>query len=149
MEYACAKLGRVFLLMFSDRDILHKELADFARRKRLKSAVMVFLGAMRKGTLVTGPRKPRIPPVPNRMAFAGGWEVLGIGTVFTNTQGPQIHIHSAMGKKARALTGCVRNDSSVFLVAEAVVFELSGIRATKQVDPRTGINLLHILSAHA
>ena len=146
MEYACAKLGRIFLLKFSDKDILLKELAVFAKRKRLTSAVMVFLGALRRGTLVTGPKKLRIPPQPNQKVFAGGWDVVGVGTIFTNPSGPQIHIHTAMGRKDKSLTGCVRHDSSVFLVAEAVVFELSGIRATKHIDPKTGINLLKIIS---
>ena len=70
---------------------------------------------------------------------------MGIGTIFSNSKGPQIHIHGAMGKKLKALTGCVRDKSEVFLVIEAVVFELRGIKATKSPDPVLGINLLKIL----
>jgi hypothetical protein len=70
---------------------------------------------------------------------------MGIGTVFTNAKGPQIHIHSAMGKKLKTLTGCLREDSKVFLVIEAIVFELKGVKATKAIDPETGLNLLKIL----
>ena len=50
-----------------------------------------------------------------------------------------------MGKKKRVLTGCVRKDSKVFLVIEAIVFELKGVKATKEIDPATGLNLLKIL----
>ncbi|MDP2941810.1 MAG: DNA-binding protein, partial [Candidatus Omnitrophota bacterium] len=65
-------------------------------------------------------------------------------TIFANKSGPQIHIHGSMGKKQRVLTGCVRGDSKVFLVIEAVVLELKGVKASKDIDPRTGLNLLRI-----
>ena len=55
-------------------------------------------------------------------------------------------IHTAMGKKAKTLTGCVRKASKVFLVVEAVVFELKGVSATKSIDPKTGINLLRVFA---
>jgi uncharacterized protein len=149
MQYAKGKLKRIFLLKFSDGDILLKELDKFSRKERIKSAAIVFLGALRSGKLVTGPRKPVIPPSPNWKNFSGGWEAMGIGTIFANKTGPQIHIHSAMGKKDKTLTGCVRLDSEVFLVIEAIVFELTGLNAGKEIDPRTGLNLLQIYSGHA
>ena len=130
---------------FEDDDILTDKLAELAGKEKIKAGVMVFLGALKKGKLVTGPKKPVIPPEPNWVNFKDGWEVTGVGTVFTNSQGPQIHIHSAMGKKQKTLIGCVRKDSKVFLVIEAVIFELKGIKATKDIDPRTGLNLLKIL----
>lgn len=149
MEYAKAKLGRIFLLKFSDKDILLKELEKFSRKERVKSAVTVFIGALRNGKLVTGPKKPVIPPEANWKNFKGGWESMGIGTIFSNKSGPQIHIHSSLGKKDKALTGCVRLNSSVFFVIEAVVFELIGVKAAKEIDPQAGINLLKIYSGHA
>ncbi len=149
MQYTKAKLGRIFLLKFSDGDILLDELEKFSRKERLKTAVMVFLGALKSGKLVTGPKKPVIPPEPNWKNFKDGWEALGIGTIFTNKKGPQIHVHTTMGKKNEVLTGCVRKDSKIFLVIEAIVFELTGVNATKQIDPRTGLNLLKIYSKNA
>ncbi len=145
MEYTSGNIGRIFLLKFSDDDVLLKEIDSFARKEKLKAAVFVFLGALKKGDIVTGPKKPVIPPEPNWVSFKDGWEVMGIGTLFTNKSGPQIHIHSSMGKKDKTITGCVRKESKVFLVVEAVVFELKGINATKQIDPDTGLNLLKII----
>ena len=145
MQYTRGRLGRVFLLKFQDDDIVIKELERLARRERIKTAVFIFLGALKKGHLVTGPQKPVIPPVPNWMAFKDGWEALGAGTIYTNSAGPQVHVHATMGKKRRMLTGCVRKESKVFLVLEAVVFELRGVKATKTLDPKTGLNLLKIL----
>lgn len=145
MEYSKGNIGRIFLLKFEDDDIVLKELDKFARHEHLKAATFIFLGALKKGDIVTGPKKPVIPPEPNWKKFKDGWEVMGIGTIFTNKIGPQIHIHTSMGKKEKVLTGCVRKDSKVFLVIEAIVFELKGIKATKDLDPQTGLNLLKIL----
>jgi len=145
MKYTKGTIGRVFLLKFDNGDIFLEKLSSFAKKERLKAATMIFIGALKKGDLVTGPKRPLIPPVPNKVAFKDAWEVLGIGTIFTNKKGPQIHIHSAMGKKIKTLTGCVRGKSEVFLVIEAVVFELKGVTATKDIDVRTGLNLLKII----
>jgi len=145
MEYTQGKIGRIFLLKFNDNDVLLDKLSSFARKEKLKAATMVFIGALKKGDLVTGPKKPMIPPEPNKVYFKDAWEVMGVGTIFNNTLGPQIHIHGSMGKKLNTLTGCIRGKSKVFLVVEAIVFELKGIKATKTVDPKTGLNLLRIL----
>ncbi len=145
MKYTQGTLGRVFLLKFEDEDILIDKLSLFVTKERVKAATMIFIGALKKGDLVTGPKKPVIPPQPNKVSFKDGWEVMGIGTVFVNSKGPQIHIHSSMGKKNKVLTGCLRGKSKVFLVIEAVVLELKGIKASKDIDPKTGLNLLRIL----
>jgi len=144
MKYTKGTIGRVFLVRFEDEDILIEKLGVLARKEKILAATLIFLGALKKGILVTGPKKPVIPPEPNMVGFKDGWEVMGIGTIFTNKSGPQIHIHSSMGKKNRVLTGCVRGESKVFLVIEAIIFELKGVKATKSPDPKTGLNLLKI-----
>lgn len=144
MKYTKGTIGRVFLLKFEDDDILIETLSGFAKRERIKVATMIFIGALKKGDLVTGPKKPVIPPEPNKVGFKDGWEVMGIGTIFTNSKGPQIHIHASMGKKNKVLTGCVRGKSKVFLVVEAIILELKGVRASKDIDQATGLNLLKI-----
>ena len=144
MRYTKGSIGKIFVLKFENNDILLDELKRFIKKERLKAAVMVFIGALREGLLVTGPKKPVIPPKANEVNFKDGWETLGIGTIFTNSRGPQIHIHGSMGKKKDVLTGCVRGKSKVFLVIEAVVFELKGIKAGKDIDQKTGLNLLRI-----
>jgi uncharacterized protein len=144
MRYTKGSIGRIFVLKFEDDDVVLDELDKFARREKLKAATFLFLGALKKGHIVTGPKKPVIPPEPNWKKFKDGWEVMGIGTIFTNKKGPQIHIHTSMGKKNKVITGCVRKDSKVFLVIEAIVFELKGVKATKDIDRATGLNLLKI-----
>lgn len=139
-------MGRLFVLKFANNDILIEKLSVFIKKEKIKAAAMIFIGALRKGDLVTGPQRPVIPPKPNKIFFKDGWEVMGIGTIFTNNKGPQIHIHGTMGKKKKALTGCIRGVSKVFLVIEAVVFELKGVKAAKDIDLKTGLNLLQILN---
>jgi uncharacterized protein len=145
MDYVHGHVGRVFLCKFQDDDVVLDELVRLARREKIKTAVFHFIGALKKGYLVTGPKKPVIPPEPNWRTFRDGWEAMGTGTIFTNKSGPQVHIHATMGKKNKMLTGCVRKNSKVFLVLEAVVFELKNIKATKEIDEKTGLNLLKII----
>ncbi len=144
MKYTKGKIGRVFVLKFEDDDIVIDVLAAFVKKERIKSATLMFIGALKDGEMATGPQKPVIPPEPNWVRFRDGWEVMGIGTVFSNKKGPQIHVHGAMGKKLRTLIGCVRKKSRVFLVLEVIVYELRGLKASKDIDPKTGLNLLAI-----
>ena len=144
MQYSKGSIGRVFHIKFENNDIVIDKLSLLVTKERVKAATMIFIGALRKGDLVTGPKNPVIPPQPNKVTFKDGWEVMGIGTVFVNSKGPQIHIHGSMGKKNKVLTGCVRGKSKVFLVIEAVLFELKGVKASKDIDPQTGLNLLKI-----
>jgi len=144
MEYCTGKIGRVFLAKFENDDIFLPELAKLAGKERIKSAAVLFIGALRKGVIVAGPKRPVIPPEPKQKTFKDGWEVLGAGTIFTNPQGPQIHLHGSLGKGSKVLTGCIRGKSKVFLVIEAIILELKGIKATKEIDPKTGLNLLRL-----
>ena len=144
MKYTKGTIGRVFLVKFENNDILIQNLSGLAKKEKIKAATIIFIGALREGDLVTGPKKPVIPPQPNKMVFKDGWEVMGMGTIFTNSKGPQIHIHASIGKKNKVLTGCLRGKSKVFLVIEAVVLELKSVKASKDIDPKTGLNLLRI-----
>ena len=145
MEYTKGAINRVFLVKFQDDDILIDSLSSLAKQEKIKVASVIFIGALKQGNLVTGPKKPVIPPEPNKVVFKDGWEVMGMGTIFTNSKGPQIHIHASMGKKKKVLTGCLRGKSKVFLVVEAIIMELKGVKASKDIDPKTGLNLLKII----
>ena len=145
MQYTKGTIGRVFLVKFQDGDILIDNLSALAKQEQIKAASVIFIGALKQGDLVTGPKQPVIPPEPNKVVFKDGWEVMGIGTIFTNPKGPQIHIHASMGKRNKVLTGCLRGKSKVFLVIEAIIMELKGVKASKDIDAKTGLNLLKII----
>ena len=63
MKYTKGKIGRIFLVKFEDDDILTDKIAELARKEKIKAGVLVFLGALKKGKLVTGPKKPVIVKV--------------------------------------------------------------------------------------
>ena len=71
--------------------------------------------------MVTGPEEPVIPAVPHFVLFEGGWEVFGVGTIYTGEGGgPHIHYHASVGRSGHALTGCLREEAVTYLIVEAV-----------------------------
>lgn len=135
----------MILARFDDGDVLIDEVKELAKKEKISSGVMVFIGALKKGHVVTGPKKPKIPPKPHWESFKDAWEVVGLGTIFKGQKGPEVHIHGALGKGRKVLSGCIRKDSKVFLLIEAVIFELKGIKVRKDLDPKTGLKLLRFL----
>lgn len=145
MLYQKGHINRTFLLRFEDNDDLLSELEKLVKKERISAATIIFFGALRKGNLVTGPKKVKFPPKPMKITFKNGWEVVGMGTVFPSVSGPEVHLHTVLGRKTKTLSGCLREDSKVFVIIEAVIFELKGIRARRDIDAKTGLNLLNFV----
>jgi uncharacterized protein len=146
MKHTTGKIKAVHVLKFENNDDFIAETEAFIKKQKIKAAFFIFLGALKKGDIVSGPKKPVIPPVPFWNSFDNAWEVFGVGSVFLGAgKKPQIHIHSSLGKGKKVKMGCVRKNARVFLVIEALMFELSGIKAVKAVDPATGINMLKLI----
>jgi predicted DNA-binding protein with PD1-like motif len=143
--YTSAKIGRTFVVRFENNDDFIKELENLVKKERIKTGFFVFLGGMRKGSIVCGPKKPITPPDPNWVSFKDAWEVFGTGSVFEGDGGPQIHIHTSAGKASKTLTGCLRKNAEVFITVEAFLMELKGIKARKEIDEKTGINMLKFM----
>ncbi len=145
MIYTSASIGRTFVVRFENNDDFIKELENLVKKEKIKTGFFVFLGGMKKGSVVCGPKKPVIPPEPNWVSFKDAWEVFGTGSVFEGDSGPQIHIHTSAGKGVKTLTGCLRKNAEVFITVEAFVMELKGIKAKKEIDEKTGINMLKFM----
>lgn len=144
MKYAQGSIGRVFILRFEDKDDLLAEMKRLASRENIRAASIMLLGGMRSAGIVSGPKEPVIPPEPMWVGFDDGREVVGIGTLFWKDNEPAIHLHSAVGRGKETFVGCVRKDSSVFLVVEAVVTEITGMAAKKVEDKDTGLVMLEL-----
>ena len=144
MIYTSAKINRTFVIKFENNDNLIMELEKLIKKEKIKTGFFMFLGGLKKGDMVCGPKKPVIPPEPNWVSFRDGWEVFGTGSVFEGKDSPQIHMHASMGKKTKTLTGCVRKNAEVFITIEAFLIELTGIKAIKEIDEKTGINMLKL-----
>lgn len=141
MQYAECRAGRVFVLRIDDGEDILEVLRDFLIETGVSAAVIQIIGALRGGMMVTGPREPVLPPVPVREEIAGGSELLGFGTVYPGVQGPAIHLHAATGRGRETRTGCVRETARTYLVVEAIITELVGINAVRELDERTGVTL--------
>ena len=144
MLYTQGSFGRVFVLKFEDKDDLLAELKEIAKKETIRAGTIMLLGGMRSAGVVSGPREPVIPPEPMWVNFSDGREVLGFGTLFWKGDDPVIHLHGAIGREKETFVGCVRKDSSVFLVMEAVIMEIQGIKARKEFDETTGLVMLEV-----
>ncbi len=144
MDYRQGTYGRVFILKFDDKDDLLKEIKQLAGKEKIRAGTIMLLGGMRSCGVVSGPREPVIPPEPVWFNFNDGREVLGFGTLFWQENEPIIHLHGAIGRGSETVTGCIRKDSRVYLVVEAVITEILGIEARKATDANSGLVMLQL-----
>lgn len=144
MEYAVGRIGRVIVMRFEDGDDVLEHLTALARKEDIRGAVFTLIGGVKAGNIVVGPEDETLPPKPIWRAIEESTEVLGIGTVFWQGDEPKVHLHGSFGKRDAVKVGCLRGASETFLVLEAVVFEIAGVRASREIDPRTGLSLLRV-----
>ena len=141
MQYTEGQLGRVFVVRIDDGEDMLISLHQFINNKSIQAGSILFLGALMNGRMVTGPEEPVIPPVPHFVMFEGGWEVFGIGTIFMGEGGPHIHYHASVGRSGHALTGCLREKATTYLIVEAVILEFTGLSARREFDKKMQVHL--------
>ena len=141
MQYTEGQLGRVFFVRIDDGEDMLISLRKFIDDKSIRAGSILFLGALMNGRMVTGPEEPVIPPVPHFVMFEGGWEVFGIGTIYSGEGGPHIHYHASVGRSGHALTGCIREQAITYLIVEAVILEFIGLSARREFDKKTQVHL--------
>ncbi len=144
MKYSQGSYGRVFVVKFDDNDNLLESLKKIASAERIKAATIMLLGGMRTAGIVTGPKEAVIPPEPMWLEVNDGREVIGIGTLFWKGDEPAIHLHGAMGREKETFTGCIRKDSRVYLVLEAVIAEIIGVNARRSLEEKSGVVMLEL-----
>ena len=141
MQYTEGQLGRVFVVRIDDGEDMLVSLRQFIDDKSIQAGSILFLGALMNGRMVTGPEEPVIPPVPHFVMFEGGWEVFGLGTIYSGEGGPHIHYHASVGRSGHALTGCIREKAITYLIVEAVILEFTGLSARREFDKKTQVHL--------
>ena len=144
MEYRVGKTARVVLARFEDKEDILESITGIARREHIKSAVLYLIGGIKKGRVVVGPEEEKLPPEPVWREINESSEVVGIGTIFWEKEEPKIHFHGAFGKRDLVRVGCLRGNSETFLVLEAVIIEIEGIDAKRELDPKSGLVLLKL-----
>ena len=144
MQYSEGSLGRVFVLRMDHGEDLIESLQKFLQEKKIESCTALLMGALRDGRAVTGPELPVVPPTPHYEAFESAWEVFGMATIYPSNEGPKLHIHSAIGRGRQSILGCIRDKAEVYLIVEAVLFEICGLSAKRAWDEKMQLYLLSL-----
>ncbi len=144
MKYQIGRQGRVVVVRFEDRDDVLSNLVNIAKKENIRAAVVHLVGGMREGSIVVGPENDEVPPKPVWKKLGESHEVIGFGTIFWQDDEPKVHFHGAFGKKDMVKVGCLRADSETFLVLEAVITEIEGVTARRELDPASGMVLLKL-----
>jgi predicted DNA-binding protein with PD1-like motif len=144
MKYQAGELGRVVVARFDDGDNILDGLNDVVRKENLRAGVLYLIGGMKKGRFVVGPETESMPPVPVWRELDESHEIVGIGTVFWQGEEPKIHFHGTYAKRDKVLAGCMRQNAETFLVLEAIIMEIKGVNAVRELDPLSGLALLKV-----
>lgn len=144
MKYQLGRTGRVVVARFEDNEDVLGNLASIARKENIRAAAFYLVGGMREARIVVGPEKEQIPPTPQWRQLGESHEVTGFGTIFWQGDEPKVHFHGAFGKGDSVKVGCARENTSTFLVLEAVIIELEGIKAVRELDPVSKMVLLKL-----
>jgi predicted DNA-binding protein with PD1-like motif len=150
LQYASGIVSRVFLARFDHGEEILAALRSLCAREGVKAGWFHLFGALADGRLVAGPKETALPPEPRWLSLGGVHEVVGTGSVAAGPTGePEIHLHASFGRGTEVLTGCLREEGRAFVVVEAILFELSGIDASRRHDGATGLDLLSVAPAPA
>lgn len=134
MEYQAGSVGRVFYIRLDDGDDVHRCIRELVVREGVLCAWFQVFGGLKSAGVVTGPKEPVWASV------ADAREILGVGSVFREGETPLIHLHAAMGHHGETLTGCVRKDTTVYLVIEVLLMEVVGLTVTRPWSAERGFN---------
>jgi predicted DNA-binding protein with PD1-like motif len=144
MKYQRGEVGRIFIVRFEDGDDVIGGLVDLAVKENLRAGSFQLVGGMKRGRFVVGPEREEMPPVAVWRELEESHEILGFGTIFRQGDEPKVHLHGAYGKGDTVRVGCLRESSEAFLVLEAVVTEIVGVSAVRELDPVSGMVLLKL-----
>ena len=144
MEYSVGSVGRVVVVRLSEGDELYECIERVAAKESIASAAVFITGGIRKADVVVGPKQETPEIVGDFRKFVGPGEVLGVGTIYSDEEGPRMHIHTAMGKGDDMMVGCPRGGANVFLVLEVTIIEILGTTACRKLDKSSGVKLLTV-----
>jgi predicted DNA-binding protein with PD1-like motif len=146
VKYQAGEIGKVILAHFEDGDEIISNLVTIVRKERIKGCIFYLLGGLTEGRIVVGPMNDDVrPPEPTWREIVDSHETVAIGTVFWHGDEPRVHIHGSYGKFDSVKTGCLRDEAKTFLVLEAVIMELKGINAVREIDPDIQMALLKLI----
>ncbi len=140
MEYNSGKIGRVFYVRFDHGEDIFDGLKKLVMKENLLGSWFQIFGGVASANVVIGPKEPIMPPDPVWQHVDNVNEILGTGSIFWNEDEPLIHLHAALGHHGESVIGCVRQNAAVYLVIEAVVFELVDMQISRPWYEKGGFN---------
>jgi uncharacterized protein len=144
MKYQAGEFGRVIVIRFEDGDAVLDNILDIARNENIRAGVFYLVGGMKNATIVVGPEKEELPPVPVWREIKESHETMGVGTIFWQGDEPKIHFHGSFGKKDTVKVGCLRETAETFIVLEGIIMEIKGVNAVRSLDPKSNMVLLDL-----
>jgi predicted DNA-binding protein with PD1-like motif len=144
MKYQVGGVGRCIVARFEDGEPILDSLIDIAKKEEIKAAIVYLVGGVTEATIVVGPDKEELPPNPVWRTLTESHEAAAIGTIFWEGSEPKVHIHGSFGKRDMVRVGCVREKANAFLVLEAVILEITGVKAVRELDPKSNMVLLKL-----
>lgn len=142
MEYKTGRTGRIIAARLFEGEDIYESIEQIATKENIKAAAVLITGGFRQAHVVVGPKQEKPKIVGNFKDFSGPGEVLGVGTIYCDDEGPKLHIHTAIGKGNQTIVGCPRGGAKTFLVLEVTIVEFGGIRAKRKPDKEKGLSLL-------
>ena len=142
---ACeGRLGRVFVIRLEDGDVVPKCIERFAEEKGVSVAHVILVGGIGDGEVVVGPRRSEErPPQPMLLPIDGAHEVAGVGVLAPGEDGrPLLHIHAALGRSGKTMSGCLRPGVTTWLVGEVILYEILDTKVARIRDEESGFALL-------
>jgi predicted DNA-binding protein with PD1-like motif len=142
---ACeGRIGRVFVIRLEDGDVVPECIERFAEEKGVSVGQAILVGGIGSGDVVVGPRRSEgMPPEPMLLPIDGAHELVGVGVLAPGEDGkPSLHIHAALGRAGRTMTGCLRQGVTTWLVGEVILYEILGADMLRVKDKQSGFELL-------
>lgn len=144
MKYTTGRAGRIIVARFEDKEDILSNIQKIVKDEDIKAGVFYLIGGIRKGRIVVGPKGNEMPPEPVWREIEKNHEVIALGTIFWQDDEPKVHLHGSFGRGDHVSVGCLRESGEVFLILEAVIIEIEGIKAERGFNPETGLTLLEI-----
>lgn len=144
MKAVEGKIGRIFVIRLENGDIVPTCLEEFAEMQGVKVGYVTIIGGMAEGNIVTGPRQTNVmPPDPMITPVEEAHEVVGTGIIAPDEEGhPKLHLHAALGRSDKTITGCLRPGVKAWLVGEVIMCEILGVTSKRVYDQKSLFSLL-------
>jgi len=146
MKATEGRIGRVFVMRLEHGDVVPGCIERFAEEQNITVGHVVMIGGVGSGEVVVGPRRSdERPPESMLLPVDGAHEVVGVGVLAPDDGGKSaLHIHAALGRAGKTMTGCLRPGVATWLVGEVIIYEIVGASVARVRDTESGFSLLNV-----